>query len=309
MAYQPARHYPQQQQQHQRAPTAGKVSNSISNNKKWIPPSTIHRQQQQQQHRHQQQLQHDAEFRKVRGILNKLTPEKFDKLSEDILNVVQHAQDEFEASSNCVLLKGVILLIFEKALDEPKYSSMYAQLCKRLCESDKRQQNVSTFQRLLLHKCKDEFDNRAKIAKEFYDKAVTTNDDQDGEHDAKFLAKRKMLGNIKFIGELGKLGIVHDSHLHRCCEQLLVGRKKQSLADQAEDLECLCHLMKTCGRVLDTAKAKVLMDQYFDRLKQAVENEKIPLRVRFMIQDVIELRRSKWLQRKQVILIHCGSSI
>jgi hypothetical protein len=28
-----------------------------------------------------------------------------------------------------------------------------------------------------------------------------------------------MLGNIKFIGELGKLEMLHDSILHRCCEQ------------------------------------------------------------------------------------------
>jgi len=27
-----------------------------------------------------------------------------------------------------------VFQIFEKALDEPKYSSMYAQLCKRLAE-------------------------------------------------------------------------------------------------------------------------------------------------------------------------------
>jgi translation initiation factor 4G len=35
------------------------------------------------------------------------------------------------------------------------------------------------------------------------------------EEDAKQLAKRKMLGNIKFIGELGKLQIIQDSILHR----------------------------------------------------------------------------------------------
>ena len=45
------------------------------------------------------------------------------------------------------------------------------------------------------------------------------------EEEAKYLAKRKMLGNIKFIGELGKLQIVHDSILHRyvecsTCDQL-----------------------------------------------------------------------------------------
>lgn len=38
----------------------------------------------------------------VRGILNKLTPEKFDKLSDDLL------QTELNSS---VILKGVIILV------------------------------------------------------------------------------------------------------------------------------------------------------------------------------------------------------
>ena len=45
--------------------------------------------------------------------------------------------------------------------------------------------------------------------------------------------------------------------LNRCCEQLLVGRKKQPLSDQAEDLECLCHLIRTCGKNLDSTVGKV----------------------------------------------------
>ncbi len=106
-----------------------------------------------------------------------------------------------------------------------------------------------------------------------------------------------MLGNIKFIGELGKLQIVHDSILHRCCEQL-VGRRRQPVSDQAEDLECLCHLMRTCGRVLDTPKARNMMDQYFERLHSIAHNEQFPLRIRFLVQDVIEMRRNKWMPRK-----------
>ena len=44
--------------------------------------------------------------------------------------------------------------------------------------------------------------------------------DKDGkvEEDAKYMAKRKMLGNIKFMGELGKMEIVHDTILHRYVE-------------------------------------------------------------------------------------------
>ena len=44
------------------------------------------------------------------------------------------------------------------------------------------------------------------------------------EEEARYIAKRKMLGNIKFIGELGKLEMLHDSILHRCCEQVRIAR-------------------------------------------------------------------------------------
>ncbi len=124
---------------------------------------------------------------------------------------------------------------------------------------------VCTFRRLLLSKCRDEFENRAHLAleKQTSSSPGTTAPGpgsaggEDSSDEAKYMAKRKMLGNIKFIGELGKLQIVHDSILHQCCQKLLVGRKKQPISDQAEDLECLCHLMRTCGRILDTPKAKV----------------------------------------------------
>ena len=143
---------------------------------------------------------------------------------------------------------------------------MYAQLCRRLAEQapnfepappsgQSPSSSPNTFRRLLLNKCRDEFENRAAISA-MVEKNAAKNPDADAE-EVRYLAKRKMLGNIKFIGELGKLQIVQDSILHRCCEQLLVGRRKLPIADQAEDLECLCHLMRTCGRLLDTPKAKV----------------------------------------------------
>ena len=107
-----------------------------------------------------------------------------------------------------------------------------------------------------------------------------------------------MLGNIKFIGELGKLEMLHDSILHRCAEQLLVGRRKQSLIDQMEDIECLAHLMKTCGRLLDHVKAKTRMDQYFERIRAIIANPEMPTRIKFLLQDVIEMRNNRWMPRK-----------
>lgn len=86
--------------------------------------------------------------------------------------------------------------IFEKALDEPKYSSMYAQLCKRLTEEAPNFDPPSspcTFRVLLLNKCKKEFENRSQ-ATELYPNNVTLSAE---DEERKQNAKRKMLGNIK----------------------------------------------------------------------------------------------------------------
>lgn len=69
---------------------------SLSTEQRWIPPSTVRRDALTPESRN------DLIFRKVRGILNKLTPEKFAKLSNDLLNV--------ELNSH-VILKGVIFLV------------------------------------------------------------------------------------------------------------------------------------------------------------------------------------------------------
>lgn len=43
------------------------------------------------------------------------------------------------------------------------------------------------------------------------------------------------------------------------------------------------------------------MQQYFDRLSMFVDEPELPQRIRFMIQDVIELRRDNWVSRKAVV--------
>jgi len=265
---------------------------SANTGRRWVAPSeAVRRDDLTPNNSEENHQQNDLVFRRVRGILNKITPEKFEKLIADILNIIGQGSN--------VVFKGVIVLIFEKALDEPKYSSMYAQLCKRLAEHapnlEPSDSKTTTFKRLLLNKCKDEFENRAVLSSA-YEKRTTALSQE--EQEGKFLAKRKMLGNIKFIGELGKLEMLHDSILHRCAEQLLVGRRKQSLSDQTEDIECLAHLMKTCGRILDSAKAKMRMDQYFDRIRAIINNPEMPTRIKFLLQDVIEMRNNRWMPRK-----------
>lgn len=133
----------------------------------------------------------------MRGILNKLTPEKFKKLSNDLLDLQLDSRK---------ILNGVIILIFDKALDEPKYSSMYAQLCKQVCKqlcSIKQKETGNTenetccvFRLLLLNKCKQEFDNRSQATEAFEIYGPNMSPE---EEERRQIAKLKMLGNIKVI--------------------------------------------------------------------------------------------------------------
>lgn len=251
---------------------------------RWVPPSVLRRDA------HSPTDKHDQIFRRVRGILNKLTPEKFDKLSLELLNV---------GIDNQVILKGVILLIFDKALEEPKYSNLYAQLCHRLCEDvpnfEPPSSSISSFRRLLLNKCQDEFENRSKATEAFDKKDGPLTEEESEQY---HLAKEKMLGNIKFIGELGKLEMLHEGILHKCIQQLLEKKKNTPMRDMAEDLECLCQIMRTVGPRLDTPRAKAWMSQYFERIEMYACNEELPSRIRFMLQDVIELRSNEWKPRR-----------
>jgi len=57
--------------------------------------------------------------RQVKGILNKLTPENFDRLLQQILEIVTDAE----------ILHSTISLVFENAVAQPTFAFMYAQLC------------------------------------------------------------------------------------------------------------------------------------------------------------------------------------
>uniref|UniRef100_A0A673FZ99 Eukaryotic translation initiation factor 4 gamma 2 n=1 Tax=Sinocyclocheilus rhinocerous TaxID=307959 RepID=A0A673FZ99_9TELE len=266
------------------------------NVQRWVPSRSTRR----DVNSSNEKERHDAIFRKVRGILNKLTPEKFDKLCLELLNVGVDSK---------LILKGIILLIVDKALEEPKYSSLYAQLCLRLAEDapnfdgpstelQSSQKQSTTFRRLLISKLQDEFENRARNV-DIYDKNDSPLTSEEEEQRA--IAKFKMLGNIKFIGELGKLDLIHESILHKCIKTLLEKKKRVQLKDMGEDLECLCQIMRTVGPRLDHEKAKSLMDQYFGRMRSLMNNKDLPARIRFLLQDTVELRENNWVPRKAFI--------
>lgn len=65
-----------------------------------------------------------------------------------------------------------------------------------------------------------------------------------------FTSRRRSLGNMKLIGELFKLKMLTAGIMHSCVLKLLKDEHEESL-------ECLCKLLSTIGKDLDTPSAKV----------------------------------------------------
>ncbi|KAK7395545.1 hypothetical protein VNO78_16107 [Psophocarpus tetragonolobus] len=233
----------------------------------------------------------EAKQRQLKGILNKLTPQNFEKLFEQVKAV---------NIDNVVTLNGVISQIFEKALVEPTFCEMYANFCLHLAVAlpDLSQDNEKiTFKRLLLNKCQEEFE-RGEREQEEANKAdegeIKLSNEEREEKRTK--ARRRMLGNIRLIGELYKKKMLTERIMHECIKKLL----GQYQDPDEEDIEALCKLMSTIGEMIDHPKAKEHMDVYFDMMRSLSNNMNLSSRVRFMLKDVIDLRKNRWQQRRKV---------
>ncbi|GAB2290170.1 hypothetical protein Dimus_024452 [Dionaea muscipula] len=233
-----------------------------------------------------------AKQRRLKAILNKLTPQNFEKLFEQVKEV---------NIDNVITLAGVISQIFDKALMEPTFCEMYANFCYHLA-SELPDLSVNeekiTFKRLLLNKCQEEFE-RGEREEEEANKADGEGESKqtDEEREEKRLkARRRMLGNIRLIGELYKKRMLTERIMHDCIKKLL----GQHQNPDEEDIEALCKLMSTIGEMIDHPMAKEHMDGYFDIMAKLSKNMNLSSRVRFMLKDAIDLRKNKWQQRRKV---------
>ncbi|KAH9944590.1 ARM repeat-containing protein [Amylocystis lapponica] len=259
--------------------------------------------------------------RKVRGLLNKLTMERFDSISDQIISWANRSEREKDGRT----LIQVIRLVFEKATDEARLE-MYARLCRKMMEqiSPKVQDDGiknsegkpiaggQLFRKYLLNRCRKDFERGwaakdatavAAATKATEDKAAKDAADKNEDEGALYSeeyyaaqkAKRQCLGLIRFFGELFKVQMLTERIMHECVKKLL-----GNVENHEEEIESLCKLLTTVGQILDTQKAHVHMDVYFSRMKELCKSPNVNSRMQSMLQDIIELRERKWIPRNAV---------
>uniref|UniRef100_A0A1B0FEA3 W2 domain-containing protein n=1 Tax=Glossina morsitans morsitans TaxID=37546 RepID=A0A1B0FEA3_GLOMM len=241
--------------------------------------------------------------RRVRGILNKLTPEKFDPLVKEIMELKIDTMEKMEAA---------MILVFEKAIDEPNFSVCYARLCARLisevkAKDEKMQSGTKThlvqFRNALLDKTEREFtynvidakakEQKLKPIRDKIQKCKNSHEKVELEallEEEERKIRRRSGGTVRFIGELFKISILTGKIVVTCIENLI------KYPDNEDMLECLCKLLTTVGQKLEQNRLYTLdgVIQRMQAIASKSENTKISSRVRFMLQDVIDLRKNKW---------------
>lgn len=94
--------------------------------------------------------------------------------------------------------------------------------------------------------------------------------------------------DIVVIGELFKQQMLTAAIMKRCLQTLLENKDEESL-------ECLCKLLTTVGKELENKN--IDLSSIFDEMKKIADGKKLRVssRIKFMLQDVIDLKESKWV--------------
>ncbi|KAF9450122.1 ARM repeat-containing protein [Macrolepiota fuliginosa MF-IS2] len=260
--------------------------------------------------------------REVGDLLNELTTERFDSISDRIIERVNKSEGERDGRT----LILVIRLVFERATDGVGWSKICARLCRKMM--DRINNNVRNdrirnskgkpmaggqlFQNYLLKKYREDFERgwlsggattapvTTKATEGGATKAANEKNEGGGEevvlYSTEYYAAQKArqqdLGLIRFVGELFKLQVIAKHIvLYECAKKLLV---KANNPDEKK-IEGLCQLLTTVGSLLDTRNARARMDAYFQRMRELAKSPKVSPRMQSMLQDVIELREQEWI--------------
>jgi len=225
--------------------------------------------------------------KQIRGILNKITPENFDKLSQTISSILkladiadQHDKENREPLSGeqlraaqkaqfKALIRLILKCILEKAIIEPIFSNQYARLCYSLylyAESNEMKKKVFRLQ--LISLCHNVF-NRARNSAE----------------------SARFIGIITMIGELFTYGLISWRVINAgIFEELLP-------PSQALDIEAVCKLLKTSGHEFDKHHYQEI-NQVIESLSNHAQN--FDFRTQCFVKEISEMRKNDWKQRKDI---------
>lgn len=243
----------------------------------------------------------EASRRQIKITLNKLTFDNFDRLKSKLFDLSIISDES---------LNFLVESILNKACTESKFTSLYAKLCSYLLEEyhkfqfslDSRTSSSlknNKFRRALFESC--------QVLFEYFD-GVSNASSSDSNYD-KILVKKKILGNVRFIGELFKEGVILNRIVLECVEDLIdpsIKDRRQpvetsKLKLNEEKLEGACILLLTGGACFDKEGILKDTDRLFRILEEIRTRSDLTVRIRFLIMNVLEARKAGWAEKEEEV--------
>jgi hypothetical protein len=220
-----------------------------------------------------------ADFaRKLKGLLNKLSIEKFEQLSSKLT-----AECQFTTTDHVQVL---IEEIFERATTQHHFIDMYTDLCELLNkffdEKPVSDDPKCSFKRLLLNECQRTFERNLQPPQ-------LPDHDLEERTLAEVRYKTRMLGNIRFVGALLARHMMSSKVLVTILEELMSDPKPEAI-------ETLAALLRVTGSTFDTRDWAYFsrFDAVLLQLKALSSSKSTPARVRCLLLDVFDLRARGW---------------
>lgn len=229
-------------------------------------------------------------LRQLKGLLNKLTIEKFDRIYHQIITAGIKEEEE---------VKSLMRMVFEKAVSQHHFIQMYVMLCGKL-KSDFQQllkddHRSTKFRRILIDQCEDSFNANLEPI------VVPPELSPDDAYEFELNYKKTMAGNMIFVGELLKSKMISQAILLECIDRLLQKRDECISSSNGQDqgvhhVEALCAFIHTVGPFFDNPQWRYYGD-FCERMRTVealAANSTLPFRVRCLMKDVLDARATKW---------------
>mmetsp|Transcript_60874 Transcript_60874/g.188480 ORF Transcript_60874/g.188480 Transcript_60874/m.188480 type:complete len:914 (+) Transcript_60874:203-2944(+) len=263
-----------------------------------------------------------------RGLINKFTPEKFDKLCEQLLSTLREqlvsarsAESPSAAASSGQfkqVLEDLLTLIFEASSRQHQYTEMYTDLTEKILSFVSKERPELDGKACVWEKCQHIFLTMVLKTPE-----IPTDLPEDEYMDRKAKTKEKMVGMVKLGGDLVSRGLVPCEGVMQWIHSLLSektqevycpgkeampqeedGAQEKDMEQREVQLEVLCAILASMGSSLSdrntwSEENRLVIEDVFMQLEQlSMDTAHLSLRIRCLIRDVLDLRMAHWKEKE-----------
>jgi len=220
--------------------------------------------------------------RKAKGLLNKLTQERFEPLCQQILDLPVRTAEQ---------LAALVAEIFDKATTEKGFLTLYTELCARLdahllaegsCVGGK------VFRKALVTECQASFERNLQQP---LDPETLVNFTYEDRYVEEVKHKTRTLGNMRFIGELLIRKLLAGKILFFIVNEMLDTNSEPSLESLVELLTVVAPVLERKGTIYEAP-----LRETFGTLRKKNKDMKLCMRIRCKISDLLDFRSNGWQQ-------------